>query len=246
MRDRVCYKQKHMQQPPSSAPPVAGDSVIRPAATVVVLRERESSLEVLLVKRAANMAFYAGAWVFPGGRIEPEDGDLARAPEDAARRAGARELYEEAGLTIAPHELVAFSRWITPPGRARRFDTFYFAARAPEAEVRIDPIELADYRWLSAPAALEARARGEIELPPPTFVTLSELVPMRTVAQAAQQLAARPFHYVPRQLNLDDEVVYLYEGDAGYETRDARAAGARHRLCSGTNGWRYERALADR
>ena len=47
---------------------------VAPAATVLLLRESESGrLEVLMTKRAAGLAFMAGLWVFPGGRMEVVD-----------------------------------------------------------------------------------------------------------------------------------------------------------------------------
>ena len=45
----------------------------RPASTVVVLRPAASSYEVLLVRRNDRVAFMAGAFVFPGGRVDPAD-----------------------------------------------------------------------------------------------------------------------------------------------------------------------------
>jgi len=54
---------------------------IRPAATVVLLREQRSRLEVLLTRRSAQLAFMGDLWVFPGGRLD--DADLA--PETAGR-----------------------------------------------------------------------------------------------------------------------------------------------------------------
>ena len=54
---------------------------IRPAATVVLLREQRSRLEVLLTRRSAQLAFMGDLWVFPGGRLD--DADLA--PETADR-----------------------------------------------------------------------------------------------------------------------------------------------------------------
>jgi len=78
-----------------------------PAATLVILRERRSgALELLMVERAATMAFAGGASVFPGGRVDPGDRALAAAldlpdPDDgAARVAAIRETVEEAGLAI--------------------------------------------------------------------------------------------------------------------------------------------------
>jgi len=51
------------------------------AATVLLLRENDTGLQVLLTKRAASLSFMGGLWVFPGGRMEASD----LAPELAAR-----------------------------------------------------------------------------------------------------------------------------------------------------------------
>jgi len=45
----------------------------RPAATIALLRKGADGLEVLLLKRSARTRFIPGAYVFPGGRVEPED-----------------------------------------------------------------------------------------------------------------------------------------------------------------------------
>lgn len=84
------------------------DGVI-PASTVVIFRNcREGGPpELLMVQRAKEMRFAGGAAVFPGGRIDPEDADLARRldpeadmEEMSARVAGVRETLEETGLAI--------------------------------------------------------------------------------------------------------------------------------------------------
>ena len=94
----------------------------RPASTVVVLRPRGESYEVLLVRRNDRVAFMAGAFVFPGGRVDDGDrtgeglpestlarrfSDLGAAEEDAYRRAAARELQEEAAVTVDPISMVS-------------------------------------------------------------------------------------------------------------------------------------------
>lgn len=76
-----------------------------PAATLVLFRERpDGPPEMLMVERSKGMAFAAGAMVFPGGRIDPEDERLAQAhpdlPDAAARIAAIRETLEEAGIAI--------------------------------------------------------------------------------------------------------------------------------------------------
>lgn len=80
----------------------------RPAATLLLLRERqEAAPEVLMAQRDAKMAFGAGAMVFPGGAVDNADFALAReiAPhleldDGAARVAAIREMLEECGLAV--------------------------------------------------------------------------------------------------------------------------------------------------
>lgn len=72
-----------------------------PAATLIVMREGRDAPELLMIERGSSLRFAAGATVFPGGRIEPEDVALASGSPDAAARIGAiRETLEETGLAI--------------------------------------------------------------------------------------------------------------------------------------------------
>jgi 8-oxo-dGTP pyrophosphatase MutT (NUDIX family) len=88
----------------------------RPAATVIVLRPAAAQpFEVLLVRRNDQVAFMAGAYVFPGGRVDDTDDalalderttarrclDLSSADEGRYRVAAIRELLEEAGVLLA-------------------------------------------------------------------------------------------------------------------------------------------------
>lgn len=92
---------------------------LRPAATVVVLRPASTHpFDVLMVRRNDQVAFMAGAYVFPGGRVDDTDearppsacdgldgvgrcADLTREDEARYRVAAIRELLEEAGLLLA-------------------------------------------------------------------------------------------------------------------------------------------------
>lgn len=72
-----------------------------PAATLVVWRDSAAGPEILVVERSARMAFAAGAIVFPGGRIDEADRQLADAlghPEEAAKVTAIRETIEETGV----------------------------------------------------------------------------------------------------------------------------------------------------
>jgi 8-oxo-dGTP pyrophosphatase MutT (NUDIX family) len=78
-----------------------------PAATLVLMRPSSSGApELLVMERTRNMVFAAGALVFPGGRIDPDDYLLAdRIGEGdehaAAKIAAIRETIEETGLAPA-------------------------------------------------------------------------------------------------------------------------------------------------
>ncbi|HUK59245.1 MAG TPA: NUDIX hydrolase [Stellaceae bacterium] len=85
--------------------------VALPAATLLLLRDGSAGLEVLMLERHRD-AFFSSAMVFPGGRVDPEDGapaSLARCRavpgvDEAAmayRIAAIRESYEEAGMLVA-------------------------------------------------------------------------------------------------------------------------------------------------
>jgi 8-oxo-dGTP pyrophosphatase MutT (NUDIX family) len=88
----------------------------RPAATVLLLRDRPAGLEVFMVVRHHAIDFAGGALVFPGGRVEETDQELADRPQDcpnpdgldanalAFRIAAIRETFEECGVLLArPH-----------------------------------------------------------------------------------------------------------------------------------------------
>jgi 8-oxo-dGTP pyrophosphatase MutT (NUDIX family) len=213
-----------------------------PAATVVLVRDGEVGVEVLMLHRVSKVAF-GGMWVFPGGRLDDDDREPGDDEETSARRAAAREALEECGLAVDPDDLVPFSHWVPPPVTPKRFSTHFFLARASAGEVVVDGGEIHEHEWLAAREVLERRDRGEVDLAPPTWVTLHDLAEHETVDEAlaaARQRDPVP-HYETRWVTLDGGAVAMWEGDSGYEAADPERPGDRHRLWMLTEGWRLER-----
>jgi len=219
-----------------------------PAATVILLRDGVTGLEVLMLRRSPTGAF-ADMWVFPGGRVDAEDIDPLR-PEDevaAARSAAVRETLEEAALVIEPEALVTYAYWCPPPEAPRRFSTWFFVAPAPAAvEVAIDGAEIHDHAWLRPADVLAGRDEGRMELAPPTWVTLWGLAQADDMEDVITAAARRqPRRYVTHIAHESGVMLALWEGDAGYDDRDASREGNRHRLVMDPDGWRFECTVED-
>jgi 8-oxo-dGTP pyrophosphatase MutT (NUDIX family) len=179
-------------------------SVPRPASTVVVVRDAPAAraIELLLGRRNDKVAFMAGAYVFPGGRVDDEDhiratdmgaplGSPARFPdltpveELPYRVAAVREVEEEAAVTLSVHDLVPIAHWVTPEVETRRYDTRFFLARMPDNQIaRHDDGETTELVWLTPEDALEQCRGGLIMLPPPTWTTVKRFTRFSSVDQA--------------------------------------------------------------
>ena len=145
---------------------MAGEMLIAPvpAASVIVLRD--APLEVLMLQRSDKSSFVPGAWVFPGGVADASD-------ENDLRATAVRETFEETGLELDRDALVVTSRWITPAGMPKRFDTyFYLAIVARDVAVNASADEVASWMWI-APA--DALARRDLKLVLPTIKNLEAI-----------------------------------------------------------------------
>ena len=187
----------------------------RPAASVIVLRGADRTLEVLLVKRNPQARFMGGAWVFPGGAIGSDDGE----GEPAQRAAGARELAEEASLQADPLTLVPFSRWITPEEVKIRYDTYFFLHRADDtADPQVDGGEVVDFGWFTPAAALDAHRAGQILLVFPTIKHLEQLSRFGTVDALLDHARGREVRPVqPKVVRWGETERIVLPGDPGYE-----------------------------
>lgn len=264
-------------QDPESVP-------VRDAATVMVLRDGDRGLEVCMLRRNLRSDFVGGAYVFPGGGVDPEDAhdDLAavvRGLDDASASrqvdvergglafwvAAIRESFEEAGLlmaydrdgtvirfddpavaerfvehrrqvdagerrlvevcaeeglALAADAIHYFSRWITPLGAPRRYDTRFFVTAAPEGQHPVhDDREVIESVWIRPADALERHASGQFEMIFPTVRTLEALTRFDSAGEVLDHAAAigRIEPVMPRIVEADGALRIVLPGDQQFD-----------------------------
>jgi 8-oxo-dGTP pyrophosphatase MutT (NUDIX family) len=172
-------------------------------------------LEVLLLKRTERAKFMPGVWVFPGGGVDPGDGE----GEAGYRACAVRELEEEAGIALPDEEeLVPFSRWITPEIVSRRFDAWFFLALAPAHSPPVpDGVETVEAGWFEPRLALERQAAGELALAFPTISQLKSLLPFATATEAIGAHRGREVEPIlPKVIGTPEEHRVVLPGDPEY------------------------------
>jgi len=215
-----------------------------PAATVVLVRDGDAELEVLMIHRGADTAF-GGMWAFPGGVIEQNDIPAGTEPDPlpAARRAAVREAREEVGLRIDESSLIWWSHWLPPAAAPRRFSTWFFVAPAHNGHadefVGIDGEEVHDHQWVAPANALALQTRGEILVAAPTFITLEQI---HRHGDVASLVAAADPSYFATEIAFDPAGtrICLWQGDVAYGNGDVERSGPRQRLLMDDDaGWRW-------
>jgi 8-oxo-dGTP pyrophosphatase MutT (NUDIX family) len=206
--------------PPNIAP-------ARPAATVVVLRDG-NPFEILMVRRNDTVAFMAGSYVFPGGRVDEGDrpptgerlppahfSDLTDTEEAAFRMAAVRELQEEANVYLTVNDLHPFAHWVTPELETRRYDTRFFVARMPEGQqAKHDESETTALEWLTPQEAIARFERREMLLPPPTWTSIRQLAKRSSIGDVIEWTRRRPIvRIMPGFRKTDAEFMLMLPGD---------------------------------
>ncbi len=182
--------------------------------------------------------------MFPGGRVDAADlGAAGGVLERAEELAAIRECREEAGLVLADTTLVRWSHW-TPPDQLqrRRFSTAFFVVAAPEGDVVIDDSEIRAHQWVTPTDAIVAHGAGELNLSPPTYITLVQLgvhADVAAVIRHAQETDAE--HFSTRIVMDGSDVLAVYHGDVAYESGDLSIDGPQHRLVMHDGPWTYRR-----
>lgn len=142
---------------------------IRAAAAVLLHRA-----DRVWLGHRGDTRFLPGFWVFPGGAGEEGETPLQTA---------VRELSEETGLQLESGDILRpFARAITPAYSKYRFDVRVFSLELPSGrEPEADGWELVGGEWMTVSEILARRARGELQLAPPTYRQLRQWATNSTV-----------------------------------------------------------------
>lgn len=139
----------------------------------------------------------------------------------------------EHGCVLEAARLHPWARWVTPPMETRRYDTWFFvAALPPDVEVQAVSSEADRAGWVNAQDMLEANARGENRMLPPTIAMLKGLIAGGTVEKVIAEAPNRslePVHPQVRRGN-DGKNVVSADGQVynGQESPTGQAATQPH------------------
>jgi 8-oxo-dGTP pyrophosphatase MutT (NUDIX family) len=110
-----------------------------------------------------------------------------------AHRTTFADVLEEEDAVIDPRDLHLFAHWLTPLGAPRRYDTWFFVARAPLGDDGVhDDSELVASAWTRPAGALQQFRAGEIDLIFPTMRSLTVISQFDTAVDAIDTLRHIP------------------------------------------------------
>lgn len=223
------------------------DETSKPAATVVLLRPADIGFEVLLLQRNKALKFAGSQWVFPGGKMEAEDGINGDDMLHAAKQAAARETQEEAGIELDADGFQFFAHFTTPTTEVKRFATWFLIGALHEhQDIVIDDSEIVNYQWLTPEQALQEHRSGKLDMLPPTYWALLQLSEFDDHDTAIKHIAtqenqeATP-HFMPKMIMDKSGLHVLLEYDASYQSDAIAPTGLRHRFVreKGQPDWVY-------
>ncbi|MEO8112991.1 MAG: NUDIX hydrolase, partial [Phenylobacterium sp.] len=114
--------------------------------------------------------------------------------------------------------LTVFARWVTPAMMPKRFDTWFYAVKAPDDQLAAcDGRETVDAEWIMPGEVLRMAAEGERKVIFPTRMNLQLLAEAASAQDAVARAAARPLVTVEPQMRSGPEGrVLVLPSDAGY------------------------------
>lgn len=159
-----------------------------------------------------------------GEPVQPRDESIGRFAQSRREvNAGTLDfvsMMERERLLLDLRGLEYIAHWVTPVGPPRRFDTRFFVALAPSNQVAThDAGETVADQWIRPVDALDAHARGELEIIFPTIRNLEAIAHFGSSLEVLEY--ARSLIDIvrvePRVVMRDGQVQILRPGDDGYD-----------------------------
>lgn len=149
-----------------------------------------------------------------GGEAAPLE---VRAKVDAGELAFL-DVVRELGVSIDLNALTIFARWITPPLTPKRFDTWFYAAVAPDDQLAAcDGRETVDAEWISPKEVLRLADAGERKVIFPTRMNVQLLAEAQSADDCVTRANGRPLVTVEPQIqDRPGGKVLVLPPDAGY------------------------------
>ena len=182
----------------------------RQAATVLLLRDIDGELEVLMTQRSHTASFAPGVYVFPGGGV-----DKGETYEQAA----VRECIEELSVTTDIDSLRLQAIWTTDRDMSKRFVVKFYVAPMPGGQTPVaDEQEQFLPTWVKPSAALAMHQVKQFPMIFPTIRTLEWLAKFGSTAAVMTHCDAGVSQWdsCPRSAMLGGKPHYYMESDAPY------------------------------
>jgi len=127
-------------------------------------------------------------------------------------------FFAVAGHYMDFRDIVYYARWITPPGQVKRYDTYFFLARAPrDQRASHDGWELVNAHWLTPQEALDLELEKKIKMMFPTRMNLRRLLTCHSVDDAFSKMRADALvPIMPKLEKREGRVMARLPRNAGY------------------------------
>lgn len=162
-----------------------------------------------------------GATAFVGAERATQLGERYRKPLDSGEL-GIADVLEAEDLILACEGLVPFAHWITPVFVPKRFDTYFYLAAAPAAQIALhDGREMVESQWIRPADALADQASGKRIIVTATLFNLQKLNRNSTVAAAMQAASSsRIVTVLPEIADRPNGRMLLIPEDADYDVSE--------------------------
>ena len=122
----------------------------------------------------------------------------------------------------------------------RRFSTWFFIAKAPDAAIEIDNGEIHEFEWVCPCNLVNSTPNPKRILFPPTYISLHRLMNAQSADMVCEDISRSETEFFETKIEKSETTfTALWRGDSAYNGTDLNAEGPRRRLVMGAKQWNY-------